>query len=46
MVAFDDNRLARTLFGEFDQNLAMIEKRLGVEEVDGLAKLLRALGEG
>ena len=31
VVAFDDNRLIPALFGEFDQNLAMIEQRLGVE---------------
>jgi len=29
-VTFEDNRLLATLFGEFDQNLAMIEHRLGV----------------
>ena len=33
MVAFDDNRLARSLFGEFDQNLAMIEQGLEVDAV-------------
>jgi phosphate starvation-inducible PhoH-like protein len=33
VVAFDDNRLLSGLFGEFDQNLAMIEQRLGVEAV-------------
>jgi len=32
-IVFDDNRLARILFGEFDQNLAMIEQRLNVEAV-------------
>lgn len=32
-IVFDDNRLARILFGEFDQNLAMIEQRLDVEAV-------------
>jgi phosphate starvation-inducible PhoH-like protein len=32
-VAFDDNRLIQELFGEFDQNLALIEQRLGVEAV-------------
>ena len=32
-IVFDDNRLARMLFGEFDQNLAMVEQRLGVEAV-------------
>ena len=30
-LAFEDNRLAVRLFGEFDQHLAMIEKRFGVE---------------
>ncbi|SFZ84892.1 phosphate starvation-inducible protein PhoH [Devosia enhydra] len=29
-LAFDDNRLAAQLFGEFDQNLALIEQRLAV----------------
>ncbi len=29
-LAFDDNRLASLLFGQYDQNLAFIEKRLGV----------------
>jgi phosphate starvation-inducible PhoH-like protein len=33
VVAFDDNRLIQELFGEFDQNLAVIEQRLGVEAV-------------
>ena len=33
VVAFDDNRLVPELFGEFDQNLAMIEQRLGVDMV-------------
>jgi phosphate starvation-inducible PhoH-like protein len=33
VVAFDDNRLTQELFGEFDQNLALIEQRLGVEAV-------------
>jgi phosphate starvation-inducible PhoH-like protein len=33
VVAFDDNRLIPELFGEFDQNLALIEQRLGVEAV-------------
>jgi phosphate starvation-inducible PhoH-like protein len=31
VVAFDDNRLIPSLFGEFDQNLAMIEQRFGVD---------------
>ena len=29
-LAFDDNRLASQLYGDFDQNLALIEQRLGV----------------
>jgi phosphate starvation-inducible protein PhoH and related proteins len=29
-LVFDDNRLASLLYGEFDQNLALIERRLGV----------------
>ncbi|HEX2257457.1 MAG TPA: PhoH family protein [Afifellaceae bacterium] len=29
-LVFDNNRLASLLYGEFDQNLALIEKRLGV----------------
>jgi len=29
-LAFDDNRVASIVFGEFDQNLAAIERRLGV----------------
>ncbi|MGE3717704.1 MAG: PhoH family protein, partial [Bauldia sp.] len=32
-VAFENNRLVGSLFGEFDQNLAMIEQRLGVDAV-------------
>ncbi len=30
MVAFDSNRLASTLFGRYGENLALIERRLGV----------------
>jgi phosphate starvation-inducible PhoH-like protein len=30
MLAFDDNRLASTLFGQYGQNLALIERKLGV----------------
>ncbi|WP_116652402.1 PhoH family protein [Pelagibacterium sediminicola] len=30
-LAFEDNRLVSQLYGEFDQNLALIEQRLGVE---------------
>ncbi len=30
LLAFDDNRLASTLFGQYGQNLALIERRLGV----------------
>jgi phosphate starvation-inducible PhoH-like protein len=33
VVAFDDNRLIQELFGEFDQNLAALEQRLGIEAV-------------
>ncbi|MCB1497532.1 MAG: PhoH family protein [Bauldia sp.] len=33
VVAFDDNRLISSLFGEFDRNLALIEQRLGVDAV-------------
>ena len=33
VVAYDDNRLTQELFGEFDQNLAAIEQRLGVEAI-------------
>jgi len=29
-VAFNDNRLASALFGQYEQNLALIERRLGV----------------
>src|ERR1700704_1894979 len=29
VLAFDDNRLASTLFGQYGQNLALIERRLG-----------------
>ena len=32
-IVFDDNRLVGMLFGEFDQNLAMIEQRLDVEAI-------------
>jgi phosphate starvation-inducible protein PhoH and related proteins len=30
VVAFDDNRLASALFGQYGQNLALVERRLGV----------------
>ncbi len=30
VLAFDDNRLASTLFGQYGQNLALIERKLGV----------------
>ena len=30
MVAFDDNRLASALFGRYGENLALVERRLGV----------------
>src|SRR5438874_7343883 len=29
-LAFDDNRLASLLFGQYGQNLALLERRLGV----------------
>ena len=29
-LSFDDNRLASALFGQYDQNLALIERRLGI----------------
>ena len=29
-LAFDDNRLASIVFGDYDQNIARIERRLGV----------------
>ncbi len=30
-LAFEDNKLAAQLYGDFDQNLALIEQRLGVQ---------------
>jgi phosphate starvation-inducible PhoH-like protein len=30
VLTFDDNRLASTLFGQYGQNLALVERRLGV----------------
>ncbi|MBA4781812.1 MAG: PhoH family protein [Rhizobiales bacterium] len=33
VIAFEDNRLASDLFGQYDQNLALLEQRLGVEAV-------------
>jgi phosphate starvation-inducible PhoH-like protein len=30
-LVFDNNRLASMLYGEFDQNLALIERRLGID---------------
>ena len=30
-ITFDDNHIASTVFGEFDQNLALIEHRLSIE---------------
>src|SRR6202035_2899864 len=30
VLAFDDNRLASSLFGQYGQNLALIERRLGI----------------
>ena len=31
VLTFDNNRLASALFGQFDQNLALIEQKLGVD---------------
>jgi phosphate starvation-inducible PhoH-like protein len=31
VLAFEDNRLATLLFGQHDQNLAFVERRLGIE---------------
>jgi phosphate starvation-inducible protein PhoH and related proteins len=33
VLSFDNNRLATELFGQFDEHLAMIEQKLGVEAV-------------
>lgn len=33
VVAFDDNKLVTDLYGQFDQNLALIEQKLGVDIV-------------
>lgn len=33
VLAFEDNRLIGDLFGQFDQNLALIEQRLGVDAI-------------
>ncbi|MEP3277556.1 MAG: PhoH family protein [Stappiaceae bacterium] len=33
VLAFDDNRLVGDLFGQFDQNLALIEQRIGIDAV-------------
>src|SRR5271167_2252244 len=30
VLSFDDNRLASSLFGQYGQNLALIERRLGI----------------
>ena len=34
-LTFEDNRLASALYGDFDQNLALIEQRLGVDTPRG-----------
>ena len=31
VLTFENNRLASDLFGQFDQNLALIEQKLGVD---------------
>ncbi|MEP4703718.1 MAG: PhoH family protein [Hyphomicrobiales bacterium] len=33
IIAFEDNRLASDLFGQYDQNLALIEQSIGVEAI-------------
>ena len=33
VLAFEDNRLIGDLFGQFDQNLALIEQRLGIDAI-------------
>lgn len=33
VLVYDDNRLARALFGQFDENVALIERELDVEAV-------------
>ncbi len=33
VLAFEDNRLIGDLFGQFDQNLALIEQKLGVDAI-------------
>ena len=33
VIAFEDNRLAGDLFGQYDQNLALIEQLIGVEAI-------------
>ena len=33
ILTFDDNRLASLVFGQFDQNLAHLERRLSVKAV-------------
>ncbi len=46
-LAFEDNRLAAQLYGEYDQNLALIEQRLGVEATPrGNHVLLRGTSTG
>ena len=37
VLAFDDNRLASVLFGQYGQNLALVERRLG--EVFGASSI-------
>jgi phosphate starvation-inducible protein PhoH and related proteins len=41
-LAFDDNRLASLVFGQYDQNLALLERRLGVStHVNGNQAVIR-----
>ena len=50
VLSFDDNRLASALFGQYGQNLALIERRLGIAAtsrgnhvtLEGLPRRLRA----
>jgi phosphate starvation-inducible PhoH-like protein len=45
-LAFDDNRLASLVFGQYDQNLARVERRLGVSmHVNGNQVVIRGARE-
>jgi phosphate starvation-inducible protein PhoH and related proteins len=46
-LAFDDNRLASVVFGHYDQNIARIERKLGVAaNVNGNQIMIRGPKEG